>query len=96
MTKLDSLAAVRRSTIASVIMLAGIAACRHAAPPATPDVGVLASCYPYAEREGECLHACDPSLGVPYPESHPDCAQGEWPLLCNNQRECYPVEPHSR
>lgn len=87
--------------VVAIIMImieaASLLACRRASPPTaeipseTNDDGP--TCYPYAQRDGACVEACDPSILVEYPRSHPDCAQGGWPLLCNIARECYPVQP---
>jgi hypothetical protein len=80
--------------VISVAILGGLG-CRRSAnestPPATAAVSDLPRCYPYAEHDGVCIESCDPTLGVPYSQSHPDCARDGWPLLCNEQRECYPV-----
>lgn len=87
-----------RASWCLAIAIAGAApACRRPPPPPAPAAPTQSPshdpCYPYARRDGRCVKDCDPAIGVPYPQSHPDCAQGGWPLLCNDGRECYPVEP---
>lgn len=64
------------------------------APTDESDAGGLPDCYPYASEGDQCRSRCDPGLPVPYPQSHPHCSQSpDWPLLCNPNGECYPVEP---